>query len=68
MRAALIFALLLAGCNREPSFDQRYAAVEQQLKAKAVQIDREVENRAHGQGPRQPAPTPPKDDTGRRGH
>lgn len=67
MRTALILALLLAGCSREPSFDQRYASVEQQLKAKAAQIDREAENRAQRQEPRQPAPTQPEDDTGRRG-
>lgn len=67
MRTALILALLVAGCSREPSFDQRYAAVERQLNAKAAQIDREAENRAQRQEPRQPAPTQPEDDTGRRG-
>ena len=42
MRRALILALLLAGCSREPSFDERYAATEQRLQTKAAQIDREA--------------------------
>ena len=46
MRAALVLALLLAGCSREPSFDERYAATETRLRAKAVQIDREAAGKA----------------------
>ncbi len=60
MRGAIIFALMLAGCSREPSFDQRYAAVEQRLKAKAAKIDRELEDRDLRQAPGQPAPSRPE--------
>lgn len=42
MRPGLILALLLVGCNREPSFDERYAATQQRLSDKAAEIDRDV--------------------------
>lgn len=42
MRLGLILALLLAGCSREPSFDERYAATQKQLSDKAAEIDRDV--------------------------
>lgn len=43
MRAALILvSLMLAGCQREPSFEERYAKTQQSLEQKAAAIDREV--------------------------
>lgn len=54
MRCAVILALLLAGCKREPSFDERYAATEQRLQARAAEIDRQVASPA-------PAATPKPD-------
>lgn len=40
--AILALALALAGCSREPSFDERYAKTEQQLSEKALAIDRDL--------------------------
>lgn len=43
LRLALLIGLLvLAGCRREPSFDERYKAAQQRLDAKAAAIDREL--------------------------
>lgn len=42
MRHAVILALVLSGCSREPTFDERYAATEQKLSEKAAAIDRDV--------------------------
>lgn len=38
----LATALLLSGCNREPSFDERYAGAEQTIRKKAAEIDAEL--------------------------
>ncbi len=43
MRAALLLlAFMLAGCQREKSFDERYAATRQQLETRAAEIDRQL--------------------------
>jgi hypothetical protein len=42
---ALIGALLLAGCNREPSFDERYATAEKTIREKAAEMDAELAER-----------------------
>lgn len=42
-------ALLLAACQREPDFDERYAATQKKLEAKAAEIDRQMAT---------PAPSP----------
>lgn len=42
-------ALLLAACQREPGFDERYAATQKKLEAKAAEIDRQLAT---------PAPSP----------
>lgn len=43
MRTAIILgALLIAGCKREPDFDERYAAAQRQLEAKSAGIDRDI--------------------------
>ncbi len=39
MRIVLLLTLLLAACNRQPGFDERYAATEQRLRAKSAEID-----------------------------
>lgn len=38
--------LLLAGCRREPSFDERYASAEHAILATAASIDAELAARA----------------------
>lgn len=40
--AAVLASLLLAACQREPSFDERYAKTQQVLDLKAAEIDRQV--------------------------
>ena len=47
----MALVLLLAACQREPSFDDRYAATQTKLDAKAAEIDRQVASPA-------PSPTP----------
>lgn len=39
---AIVPALLLAACNREPSFDERYGKAEKAIRAKAAGIDAEL--------------------------
>jgi hypothetical protein len=59
MRGLLIIALVaLAGCNREPDFDERYDAASKQLGTKAKQIDLELENRANTAEPDAAVPVP----------
>jgi PBP1b-binding outer membrane lipoprotein LpoB len=41
----LIGALLLTGCNREPSFDERYAKAEKTIREKAAEMDAELAER-----------------------
>ncbi|MDE2435143.1 MAG: hypothetical protein KGM49_02675 [Sphingomonadales bacterium] len=42
-RAAIILGLvLIAGCRREPSFDERYKAAQQRIDAKSAAIDKEL--------------------------
>ncbi len=41
----VIVLLLLAGCSREPDFDQRYDKAQQDLQAKAAKIDQELAER-----------------------
>lgn len=38
----LIAALSLSACNREPSFDERYATTEKSIRKKAAEIDAEL--------------------------
>jgi len=38
----LMAMLLLSGCNREPSFDERYGDAEKSIKKKAAEIDAEL--------------------------
>lgn len=46
MRAALLIALLLiAGCNREKSFDERFADTEKSIREKAKEMDAELAER-----------------------
>lgn len=42
MRGIIFLALALAGCSREPTFDERYAATQQKLSEKSAAIDREL--------------------------
>jgi hypothetical protein len=44
-RALAIVALLLAGCRGEPSFDERYASAEKNIREKAADIDAELARR-----------------------
>lgn len=39
---AVLALILLAACKREPDFDTRYKAAEQQLQASSAAIDREL--------------------------
>jgi hypothetical protein len=44
MRGLAVLALLaLAACKAEPSFDERYEKAHKQIRAKAAEIDRELE-------------------------
>lgn len=46
MRIAVILAaLLLAGCQREASFDERYSTAEKAVRDKAAGIDAELAER-----------------------
>jgi outer membrane murein-binding lipoprotein Lpp len=46
MRAPAILApLLLAGCQSEPDFDERYERANQEIRAKAEALERELEQR-----------------------
>jgi len=40
---AVLALVLLAACKREPDFDTRYKAAEQQLQASSAAIDRELD-------------------------
>jgi len=43
MRVPIALALMmLAGCHREPDFDERYASAEAALRGKAAAIDSEI--------------------------
>jgi hypothetical protein len=42
MRFAFIIVLTLTACSREPSFDERYTATQQQLAKKSATIEREL--------------------------
>lgn len=44
MRAVAILTMLLAtaGCNQEPSFDERYSAANKKITERAHEIDREL--------------------------
>lgn len=39
-------ALLLAGCNSEPDFDERYADAEKRIQDKAAAMDRDLSRAA----------------------
>ena len=45
MPRALVLAalLLLPACSNEPSFDERYDKAEKQIRAKAADIDRQLQ-------------------------
>jgi hypothetical protein len=44
IRAPIALCLaLLAGCNREPDFDQRFKAAGERLETKAAAIDKELD-------------------------
>ncbi|MGB3807703.1 MAG: hypothetical protein WA936_10935 [Erythrobacter sp.] len=44
MRGLAILALvILCGCEREPTFDERYEAAQEEIEAKAAELDRELE-------------------------
>lgn len=43
--AALIIALALGACGREPDFDERYAQAGKSLQDKAAEIDAELAER-----------------------
>lgn len=47
MRALVLMigAMLLFGCNREPSFDERYDKAEKTIREKAAEIDAELAER-----------------------
>ncbi|MBS0482287.1 MAG: hypothetical protein JSR96_09065 [Proteobacteria bacterium] len=45
LRLAPLF-LLLAACRQEPDFDDRYKAAQQQIDARGVAIDKEIETGA----------------------
>jgi hypothetical protein len=47
MRGALVVAglMLLAGCQREPNFDERYARADKAVHEKAAEIDAELAER-----------------------
>ena len=49
---ALLAAVLLTGCSDEPTFDERYAKAQKQIRAKAGEIDRELRRS-------EPSGTPP---------
>lgn len=40
--------LTVAGCEREASFDDRYEAAEKEIRGKASEIDRELEQSGEG--------------------
>ncbi|MCB2049550.1 MAG: hypothetical protein KDE32_15185 [Novosphingobium sp.] len=50
--AALLCIALLAGCNREPDFSERYDAASKQIGTTAKQIDDEIDKRAKAASPR----------------
>jgi len=70
MRAAVLFGLaLMAGCSREPDFDERYDAVSQEIGTKAKEMDAELQSRAkaagNGAASDQSAPVQAQDDGSR---
>jgi hypothetical protein len=47
MRAGVLLAMaLVAGCNREPDFDERYDAASKEIGSAARSIDDELEKQA----------------------
>ena len=42
-RAFAIALLLLAACRSEPSFDERYERAEEEINAKAAELDEDLE-------------------------
>lgn len=48
--AALILALLLAGCDRPRDFDDRYAKAERAIRSRAADIDAELAEREREAG------------------
>lgn len=47
MRAVwLILLLVLAGCQEEPTFDERYAETQQRIGEKSRELDRELAGEA----------------------
>lgn len=61
-RAVLPFAtvcLLIAGCEREPSFDERFEKADAETRQLQKEIDRELTNAEAGKG-RMPASQAPR--------
>ena len=56
-RMALTALVLLAACQREPDFDERYAQAEKAIASKAAALDRELEQREAEQGDKSLPPT-----------
>ena len=58
MRGLIAIALLLvAGCGREPSFDERYATAEKDIRDKAATMDAEMAAQEQAGGAAQPPPS-----------
>ena len=47
---AVMALLLVAGCKREPSFDDRYNATANEIEQRAARIDRELNTANMNQG------------------
>lgn len=58
MRAVIVFAaaLALAGCQREKSFDERYADAEKSIRATAAAIDKDLAEQLPASEPPASAP------------
>lgn len=60
----LVATALLAGCKREPSFDERYAGAKKAIGEKVGELDKDMarraaEDRTRGPVPAAPPPPPP---------
>lgn len=43
---ACLFVLILVACDREPSFDERYADMANNIQGQASEMDSQLDNRA----------------------